>query len=143
VVRQIHRDAKGLIWIGTSQGLYVWNKVAGKLTKCLVSNNPATSNKYLNFIGSNTRNDIFAIAEDRNSNIWIGTWGHGLVRFKAGHPELTPQYYTASTDKNSLSSNYVTALICNKSGELWAGTTEGINLLQDRGTSGRFLNIMI
>ncbi|HEY6951226.1 MAG TPA: two-component regulator propeller domain-containing protein [Bacteroidota bacterium] len=68
-----------------------------------------------------SQTSVFAIAQDRLGFMWFGTQD-GLNKYD-GHSFTI--YHRDALDSTSLSDNYVTALLVDKSGTLWAGTRGG------------------
>lgn len=130
-IRKIHRDGTGLIWIGTIHGLFTWNEKDQTLSSSLLSSKKKRTADYKDYIEPNQYENVFDITEDLQGNIWVGTWGGGLVKFKAGNITNQPVRYNHNpSDIKSLSSNYVASLYCSRDGKLWIGTTNGLNLLR-------------
>jgi ligand-binding sensor domain-containing protein/GAF domain-containing protein/two-component sensor histidine kinase len=65
--------------------------------------------------------NVSFVKEDRNGNLWIGTFGGGLDRFDAGQ-ELFVHYRHAPYDPGSLSDNQLLAFYEDRAGGLWIGT---------------------
>lgn len=70
---------------------------------------------------------IWTITEDNENNIWIGTVGHGLIRFKNN------TFQTFSTSQG-LSNNIVNAVFKDHNNTLWIGTENGLNRLNPDST---------
>ena len=77
----------------------------------------------------------YAIYQDENGFIWLGTNGYGMIRFKierSGEKLKITQFkrYLADNDKNgSISSNIIFAIVPKNKNELWIGTRlGGLNL---------------
>lgn len=68
-VRDIFRDSRGILWIGTDAGLSTYDGKA-------ISKVPLPENL------SSKR--VWAIAEDKAGKLWLGTYGGGLLRYD-GH----------------------------------------------------------
>ncbi len=68
---------------------------------------------------------------DRHRNLWVGTIGQGLwrIRHDDGVDRLRTERATALT---GLLSDGIGALIEDRDGNIWAGTTEGLNRLTPR-----------
>ncbi len=118
-VSTILQDDRGFIWIGTSNGLNMYD---GYSFKTFLPN-PLDS-------GSISSYTINAICEDGNGNIWIGTQD-GLNKYD-WKTEKFSRYKHISGDLNSLSNNQVLSLLCDNNGNLWIGTLNGLDLY-DRG----------
>jgi signal transduction histidine kinase/ligand-binding sensor domain-containing protein/DNA-binding response OmpR family regulator len=73
---------------------------------------------------------VRCISNDNKGNIWIGT-SNGLIVFNPDTIISKPtkyEHYTYSPDKrNSLSSNEIKAIIRDRSGNVWIGTSNGLN----------------
>jgi signal transduction histidine kinase/ligand-binding sensor domain-containing protein/ActR/RegA family two-component response regulator len=71
---------------------------------------------------------VYTLYEDRNRNLWIGTQGGGLSRWRDGR-------FTTFSTKDGLSNNLVRAIHEDRQGDLWIGTDGGgLN----RFSSGKF-----
>jgi signal transduction histidine kinase/ligand-binding sensor domain-containing protein len=96
--------------IGTDNGITRWNG-----TKFTRSGLPAVFNHI----------QALAMIEDRDSNVWIGTASHGLLRLNADG--------VASVDESGRGSNgAVAALFEDREGNIWVGSAHGIERLRDR-----------
>lgn len=98
----------GGLWIGTNQGLYLWDTSGGP------KDPPA---KWL------PGRQIFAIYKDTASNIWVGT-DRGLVRITAGG--LVSQERLERDPGSS-----VTAIFQDRDGDLWFGGSRGLERMRD------------
>ena len=63
-------------------------------------------------------NAVTAIIQDREGNLWLGTWGGGVSRYDG-------QTWTTFTAKDGLADNAVTAIIQDREGNLWLGIWGG------------------
>lgn len=110
-------DHEGKLWIGTYHGgLDVFD---GK-TFTHYKNNPADSFS----IGDNR---IWDILEDKNHVMWIGTIGAGLHRFDRKTQKFT-RYYMDNDKPNPLHSNYIPVLNEDHDGNIWVGTSDGLEV---------------
>jgi ligand-binding sensor domain-containing protein len=66
----------------------------------------------------------FALAEDTNGDLLVGTYGHGLVRLHDGQ-------YTELSTAQGLPSDAVTGLLVTHDGTIWIGTGNGLARLRD------------
>ena len=116
-------DSKNNLWIGTKEGLY----------KILLKNR--TIEHYVNNSNSKqsiSNNDIRAIFEDLNGNIWVGTNGGGLNRVdyiketKGITDKIYFVKYLSNQDvENTLSNNNILSISQINEGSLWLGTYGG------------------
>jgi ligand-binding sensor domain-containing protein len=65
-------------------------------------------------------NYILAATVDRLNHKWFGTWGAGLARFD-------DRAWTNYTTKDGLSGNFVSDVVLDESGRLWAATEGGVS----------------
>lgn len=99
------------VWIGTSDtGVYRWQ--AGELTRFGTEQGL-------------TDERIGAIFEDRNTNLWVGTW-RGLFQFKDGE--------FARVEGPPALSSWVHSLTEDRAGRLWVGTRDGLVSLDAQGS---------
>ena len=103
----MYRDSRGRLWVGTrgrvGSGLSWWAPEAGRF----VSATPAD--------GLPAMSTPSAFAEDRGGQLWIGTYDHGLARYRDGR-------FTMFTAADGAPDGMVTALLVDRSGRLWIGT---------------------
>lgn len=102
-------DKNGHIWIGTKDGLNVWNPFGkGEFTHF-------TSTEGLNSDG------ILSLLEDHIGRIWIGT--------KGGINVWDGNVFFHYTQNDGLSNNNINSLVQDKNGNIWVGTNNGLNQL--------------
>ena len=65
--------------------------------------------------------NVYVVAVDRQGDVWIGTYGGGLVKFDGKNWKV----YT--TSNSGLPSNYVGSIVIDKSGDKWIGTFSDIH----------------
>ncbi len=107
------QDSRSLLWIGTQDGLNMYDGIKFHHYKRAVDNSNSISD-----------NLILCITEDKKGNLWIGTEG-GLNMFDFSKQQFT-RYRNNPIDETSIISNTVRSIICDKNGEIWAGTDEGL-----------------
>ncbi|MCU0390315.1 MAG: SpoIIE family protein phosphatase [Thermoflexibacter sp.] len=112
----IFQDSKGFIWIGTQDGLNLFDGYEFIHFKHNPKNPQSISN-----------NLIWAIHEDKIGNLWIGTQD-GLNRFDRKSYTFSAYKHHKDSAK-SLISNKVYTILEDKNGYLWVGTEEGISRL--------------
>ncbi|MBI4647263.1 MAG: SpoIIE family protein phosphatase [Bacteroidia bacterium] len=67
---------------------------------------------------------VFTICIDNNENIWFGLFGAGLIKYKNKEFELF-------NTKNGLSSDLVRTITEDKAGNIWIGTSNGLNIYKN------------
>jgi signal transduction histidine kinase/ligand-binding sensor domain-containing protein len=106
-------DHAGIIWAGThAQGVLYYDPLTRHWGR--LQNNPADTN-------SLSINDINAVCEDNQHNIWIATEGGGLCKLDASR-----QHITRYTTQNGLPSNFVFKVVEDNSQLLWITTSKGL-----------------
>jgi ligand-binding sensor domain-containing protein len=73
-----------------------------------------------------------SLLTDREGNLWIGTGGHGLLRW-IGYGE-----WTAWTRRDGLTDDYVWSILRDRTGRIWVGTENGVYSGEERGDEIRF-----
>ncbi len=112
-VLTILQDSRGFMWFGTRDGL---NKYDGyKFT--VYKNDP--KDKY-----SLSNNDVPAVIESADGDLWIATWGGGINRFNRTK-NIFISYKHDDKNANSIAGNYITSLKEDTRGNLWIGTESG------------------
>ncbi len=112
----IFQDSRGLMWIGTDDGLNKYDGYSFIIFK------PEQDNQY----GiSNSR--ILSVAEDGKGNLWIGTNGGGLNRYD----RRSNRFQTFIPDNNnalSLAGVIIHCLMTMPDGNIWIGTENGLSV---------------
>jgi len=107
-IRALYQDRSGTLWVGLEVGLDQFKD--GKFNRFL-----------LNFPGGEKeQKPVMAIEESRDSSLWIGLFGGGVVQVKDGRQ-------TAFTTHEGLSNDYVHSILEDRDGNLWIGTVGGLN----------------
>ena len=123
-VRALLHDSQDRIWVGTENGLSVFDPTSGSFTH------------YRHDAGdpnSLSHDEILCLFEDSSGNMWIGTDGGGLDRRDRWSGRFSHLVHDP-TDPESLSFNRVRVLLEDHDGTLWVGT-DGAGL--DRLDPGR------
>lgn len=120
VVSAFARDSKDNLWIGTDDaGFFYWDRKADRY----ISYKPKGDNH------TPTYQNIHALLQD-NDRLYIGMYMGGLdiLDLKTG----IFQNYNTSESLNSLYSSGVYALYKDSYGDIWVGTTLGLNRFQSK-----------
>jgi signal transduction histidine kinase/ligand-binding sensor domain-containing protein len=148
-VQTVLEDRQHVLWLGTSTGLCRWSP--GSRADCLsipavnvfslleeangdflvgddVSRStlrlsrgaPRPVIAQLGYASLNPR----VMLRDHDGNVWIGTFGQGLLRLAHGRLERF-------TRRDGLSSDVINTLSEDREGDLWIGTARGIDRLRD------------
>lgn len=137
-VFSITSDLDGIIWVGTDHGPFLYynpesilddNMVYGFRIK-IPRNDGSGLADYM--LGSET---ITAIAVDGANRKWLGTQGSGVFLLSADGTEQLEHF----TEENSplLSDNITSIAVDNKSGEVWLGTSKGIQSWRGNSIAGQ------
>ena len=113
-VGAIYEDRQGILWIGTPAALNRIDRKTGRYTYYRRTAGPAAGT------------DVITIREDHSGNLWAGTYGHGLLRFDRGTGQFKA-YRHNPADPYSLSDDFVSSLLVDHNGTLWAASSEALN----------------
>ena len=143
-------DADGTIWVGTTNGLFIFQngrfkRIEGteKFSVTAIGKDSAgrivicdfprlyvwDHNRFIPFLQDETSklpvygSAIFAVHTDRENSMWLGG-ERGLIRYKDGS-------VTRFTSADGLAGNDVKVIIEAKAGGLWIGTYEGLSRYQN------------
>lgn len=155
-INQILEDQNGQIWICTAQGVNVLDKesrtvtqtyLKGQYTKAMYEDKNANiwiggvnlfmyNHEMGEFIQSNNPDyfendinstDIRCIVDDKYGNLWIGTWGNGLIKMviSGSGKYRFHNYVHEINNANSISHNGILSMCPDSKGYLWIGTDNG------------------
>lgn len=82
--------------------------------------------------GLNKEADIGFGIQDKDGNIWFGSYGEGVFKYDG-------KLFTNYTMKEGLNSNTIYSIVEDKEGQIWVGTNKGLNLFD----GNKFQNITI
>jgi ligand-binding sensor domain-containing protein/signal transduction histidine kinase len=121
----INEDSNGRVWIGTSNGLNLYDPEARNFIRFKNVRDDSASL---------SGNMVYALFTDRSSSLWVGT-NAGLDRYDPLENTFIRHQYQPNVP-NSLSNNEVQTIYEDASGVLWIGTYGGglnkYNRQQDR-----------
>ncbi|MCW3807105.1 hybrid sensor histidine kinase/response regulator [Plebeiibacterium marinum] len=132
IVQEITQDSYGNLWIGTENGLNIYNPTDNTFHRIYHSENIPSSL-------CDNRIQSGCIIEDSQQNIWIGTW-NGLnkirledIPYRNGQKIHTPvsepfkfeRFLNVKDDIHSLGDNRITSILEDNTGTIWVGTFGG------------------
>ncbi|EIJ40763.1 signal transduction histidine kinase [Galbibacter orientalis DSM 19592] len=116
---EIYEDAKGDIWVGATYGLYM-------LTR---DNNNEAYFKYMNGTFNLPHVNTPSITQDLNGNYYIGT-AVGLFFINVHEENPTAKL---------IHEGYYNELIVDKQNNIWAGTNNGLVLIENKGNTPKLV----
>jgi signal transduction histidine kinase/ligand-binding sensor domain-containing protein/DNA-binding response OmpR family regulator len=114
IVRAFYEDDKKHIWIGGENGLRILDIKTHQITQTLKQD-------YTNILGLND-NAIYSIFQDREHNMWIGTYFGGINILYRDHQQFN--YYAPGYSSRSVSGKAVRQII-EDGNFLWMATEDG------------------
>jgi len=114
-VNVIFEDKYLNLWIGTSDGLNVYNRKSQQFITYYASSENKLSLRH---------NNVRAIYEDSHDNLWLGTWGKGISLFDQEKKSFI-SWTNEPGNPKSISNNFITQIFEDNSGILWFGTQVG------------------
>src|SRR5665647_3690283 len=108
--RVIKSDRSGKIWLGTNNGLFLYDPKNNQIQKINLSQNQ-TSNQ-----------EIWDIFHDDDGILWIGTYANGLLTINPITLEVKQLTLDSENDRNQT----VRAISKDRNGKYWIGTRGGL-----------------
>jgi streptogramin lyase len=132
----IEKDLDGSIWVGTASGVYIFDCGGGAFESFCDGFRPVIQ---VDGLPENLLNDerVTAINIDGGNRVWLGTTNGIFVHSGDDFSEIA--HY--NIDNSPLLSNEIASISINqKSGEVYIGTTQGLNLLQTEARQGELFH---
>lgn len=120
-ITALFADSKKNVWIGTANGISVLNTNTNEIidiTDILTNHN--IEDQY-----------IKVIYEDSKGNYWVGCFIDGGIVKIDPNKRTIENYRNKKEDKTSISSNNIRSIVEDKNGNLYIGTSYGLNKLNE------------
>jgi len=114
-------DGEGRLWLGSLGGLVRLDPASGRVDRPYADVAAAAALASVR---------IDALATDARGTLWIGSVGEGLFRYDPIKADWRVYRHRAD-DPGTLDSDTLRSLLPDRSGRLWVGTREGLNLLAE------------
>ena len=116
LIYTIWEDKQGFIWVGTFEGLCKFDRHTEKFTRY----KPDAKAPFYD-------PNISAINEDNTGMMWVGSASGGLCRFDRQTGNfLSENFFPKQTDDKELLHGTITTIYRDPTGNLWAGTLNGL-----------------
>ena len=112
-VKMVRRDSRGRMWICTWGGVSYYDD--GRLVSFSLEQLVGRSGDYT----------VTSVIEDRQGNIWLGTFGVGAVRYDG-------ERFVTFTEADGLGRNDVMDMAMDQQGHLWFATQGGVSRYDGR-----------
>lgn len=124
VVYDFYEDREQNVWLGTDQGVYIFNPIAQRFTSISLSETDENGRK---------ERSLTTFLELKNGDIWAGSWGQGVFTYDNNFRAKPNNIYTNAPDDG----NY--ALVWNmleqsSSKKIWLGCQAGRLMIHDQAT---------
>lgn len=118
----LYQDRQSTIWVGTRRGVKRFNPKDQQiiaLPRSIQDNAELMASK------------VLVIQQDKNGDIWFGTETSGLFKYSNATGACI-HYSHSDTDPNSLSSDWVKAIMMHSDNTIWIGTRRGLSIFDSR-----------
>ncbi|MDL2244147.1 response regulator [Parabacteroides sp. OttesenSCG-928-J18] len=121
LIRSICEDKNGMIWVGTSEGVYIFHPES-------ITRDPDQYYHYSYAGGQLNSDEIKYLFSDSQGNVWVSAAGAGVSVCKdlTDYSFLTFEHYDT---KNGLCNDVVHSMAEDAQGNLWLATEYGISKL--------------
>ena len=119
----IYEDAKGMVWLGTSDGVINFNPAEAfspdfRVNRFIVAGTDGSSSYLL------ANEDASCMSIDDNGNIWFGTLSSGIYRVNSSCSKIIAHY---TSDNSMLTTDRILSICCKPDGSaVYIGTENGI-----------------
>lgn len=130
MIVSLYQDSRGRIWVGTNNGIYQFDLTNGKFSKPLYLLDPTREVEPI----------VTDIIEDHAHQLWLGTWGSGLVKFFPDENSISASRIRNPINQAPSFYNVVDKITESKTSDgkyhLWVGCDSGFGEWDD--SSGNF-----
>lgn len=114
-VQDSYIDSRGIIWITHWGEIFDGYDLKNDKIYTINVDNSSSENNF-----------IYTLVEDKDSSLWLGTFGAGLIHVINPLSDIPVlKQYSSQKTKNSLSHNVIISLYDDGRGSLWIGTNGG------------------
>ncbi|OFY48773.1 MAG: hypothetical protein A2Y87_03260, partial [Bacteroidetes bacterium RBG_13_46_8] len=114
------KSNNSFLWLGTEDGLFRFEKSTGGFISYPVGNHA-----YL---------VITALYQDENNDLYIGTWGSGLIKLDRAENKFVYCFHGSQTGDQNAKGVIVLSILPDHFGNLWVGTRDHGMILMDTKT---------
>lgn len=119
LINAIKVGADGLIWIGTYDGLSIFDTDQFSF---------GDINHYIPLKEKPDFGNILSIDSDNQNGIWISTVANGLFNFDIKEAKMIR--YRSDKNSGGICSDLVNVVKCDSKGRVWVGTRNGLSLIE-------------
>jgi len=122
-VRNLEFDERGMLWVGTNQGLYLYNPQTNTI-------------EYFGLPSENRQGqEIWELFYDGEGDLWVGTYSEGLFLISTKTLDIHPVFLNPQIDR----AETVRSVSKSTFGEFWIGTRGGLYVYsKKKGVTGFF-----
>jgi len=133
-VTSLYQDKAGKLWVGLKSGEVLWIDPATNIFRDI----KISFNEQLNIKSSR----IKTIAQPNDNEIWLGTYGHGILVVDVKSGSLVRHLKHQPSVSSSINFDYIGQIVTGKSGLMWVATWGGgLNRYNPQNAGFRVLRI--
>jgi len=114
----VHQDVQGNIWIGSTDGIYIFEK----------------KKNYLHLF---YKTSSWAMTEDHSGDLWFAT-SSGICRYNSATGRMI-KYLPNEEDKGSLKGTYILDIFEDNYNQIWIATRNGVSVLKPENKGVKYL----
>lgn len=121
-IKYISEDNKNRVWVGTADGLHLWNEKENRFLKFEASDKE----------GCLSNGNINHISNSANNGLWIST------EVGLNHFNFSDSSFTRYFKKDGLPSNVISGALQDENGNVWVSTTSGLAKMNGENKFSRY-----